>query len=170
MPVAHGLLGASIVAALLPPAPLSVRWIKPFLFGGILANAADLDFLLVFALDSKAWHRGFTHSILFALLILGLFIFYYGKLRRREGAAFGLAYASHTVLDFLTTRTGGAELFFPFSNERFGARWFGLSEAPSQMTVFEIVQALSIEFAIFFSLLLIVLTIRKIIFAAAPQT
>lgn len=163
LPIAHGLLGASVVAALLP-APVSVRYAKPLLFGAFLANLADFDFLLVFALHSGSWHRGFTHSILFALLVVALFILYFGIQRFREALAYGLAYASHFVLDFVTTKEGGGlELLFPFSTERFGARWFGLSEMPSKLSVFEILQLLSVEFALFFSLMLIILVLRKTI-------
>ncbi|HXG83721.1 MAG TPA: metal-dependent hydrolase [Pyrinomonadaceae bacterium] len=161
LPVAHGLLGASIVAAVLP-APVSARYFKPLLAGAFLANLADFDFLLVFVLHSKHWHRGFTHSIVFALLVGLLFVLYLGKRRLREAAAFGLAFASHCFLDFVTTKEGGGlELLFPFSGERFVGGWFGLSEMPSKLPVFGTLQALAIEFIVFSSLLIIILFLRK---------
>ena len=52
LPTAHGLLGAGLVAALYAR-PVSGRRAVPLLVGALLANAADLDFLLVFALGSR---------------------------------------------------------------------------------------------------------------------
>jgi membrane-bound metal-dependent hydrolase YbcI (DUF457 family) len=161
LPIAHGLFGASVVAAVLP-APISKRYAKPMLFGAFLANTPDFDFALVFLLNSDKWHRGFTHSMMFALLMVMMFVAYRGRREFREALAYGLAFASHCVLDFVTTKKGGGvELFFPFSDERFGLRWFGLSEMPSKVSVFEILQNLTIEFAIFFSLLIFVLMMKK---------
>lgn len=167
LPIAHGLLGASIVAAILP-APVSVRYTKPLLAGAFLANLADFDFLLVFILHSKHWHRGFTHSIVFALFIALLFVLYLGKRRIREAAAFGLAFASHCFLDFVTTKEGGGlELLFPFSAERFVGGWFGLSELPSKLSAIEIIQALAVEVALFLPLLILILFLRKTILKSA---
>jgi inner membrane protein len=161
LPIAHGLLGASVVAAVLP-APVSTRYLKPMLLGTFLANTPDFDFALVFLLNSDKWHRGFTHSIMFALLIAMMFIAYRGSRKFREVLAYGLAFASHFVLDFITTKKGGGlELFFPFADGRFGLRWFGLSEMPSKVSVFEILQNLTIEFALFSGLLIFVFMMRK---------
>ena len=162
LPVAHGLLGAVCVAALAPSPGEKRPLIRPLFAGAVLANLADFDFLLVFAFGDKLWHRGFTHSIAFAALVFLSFAVCCGANRRREAIGYGLAYASHAALDFVTTRKGdGLELFFPFSAERFGARLFALSEKPSQMTPAEIVAALLVEFAIFASALLVVLLARS---------
>jgi membrane-bound metal-dependent hydrolase YbcI (DUF457 family) len=67
LPIAHGLLGACVIAALYPK-PTNRRYI-PLFIGALLANAADFDFLLVFIFHSKEWHRGFSHSIFFALVV-----------------------------------------------------------------------------------------------------
>src|SRR5687768_3868468 len=106
LPVAHGLLGASIVAAL-HQKPGRIRYSLSLLTGALLANAADLDFLLVAVLGSKTWHRGFTHSILFSLLICLLFLFVFRNAPIRNVLGYGLAYASHGLLDYLTSKTGG---------------------------------------------------------------
>lgn len=164
LPIAHGLFGAGLVAAI-HPEPFSSRYFAPLFIGAFLANLADFDFLLVFATHSKEWHRGFSHSIIFALFIGFLFMFYFSRRRLRESLAYSLAYASHFVLDYLTTKNGGGlELFFPFSPERFGLRWFGLSEAPSKMSFREILQTLVLEFAVFFSLLLLIIFLRRTMF------
>ncbi len=159
MPIAHGFLGASIVAAVYPKA-FKARFYLPILTGAFLANAADFDFLLVFATHDKVWHRGFTHSMIFSIAVGLLFYIYFGQSKWRKSLAFGLAFASHFVLDFVTTKVGGGlELFFPFTNERFGLRWFGLSEYPSKMSPTEIILALLIEFVIFFSVFLMVILV-----------
>ncbi|HYG80999.1 MAG TPA: metal-dependent hydrolase [Pyrinomonadaceae bacterium] len=170
LPIAHGLVGASVVAAIHPrPAR---RLFLPLLAGAVLANAADLDFLLVFALRSRAWHRGFTHSIAFALAVCLLFALSFGWRRIREAAAYGLAFASHAVLDFATTKEGGGlELLWPFSTERLRLGWWGLSEVPSRLPAAEVLKALATEAALFAPPLLLILLLRRTLAArgAAPR-
>ena len=159
MPVAHSLVGASLVAALLPRRPRYWAWLAA---GAFLANAADLDFLLVFVFRSRAWHRGFTHSLVFALAVFVCFLLALGRGRAREAAAFGLAFASHAVLDFATTKAGGGlELLWPFSVDRLGLRWWGLSELPSGLPVAGILKSLSLEFVLFAPPLLLLILLRR---------
>jgi len=161
LPVAHGLLGASIVAAL-HQKPARIRHPTSLLAGALLANAADLDFLLVVVLRSKAWHRGFTHSIVFSLLICFLFLIILRQGPVRNAIAYGLAFTSHGLLDYLTSKNGGGiELFWPFSRERLILGWWGLSEVPSQLTWLEIFQALALETMLFSPLLIAVLLLRR---------
>jgi len=161
MPVAHGLVGAGLVAAVLPRAGRA-RYGVWLAAGAVLANAADLDFLLVFVFRSRAWHRGFTHSLVFALAVLLCFLLALGSARAREAVAFGLAYASHSLLDFATTKDGGGlELFWPFSLDRLGLRWWGLSELPSHLPAAEILKSLSLEFVLFAPPLLFLILLRR---------
>ena len=156
LPVAHALVGASIVAAI-RARPTSFRRPAALLAGALLANAPDLDFFLVFALHSRAWHRGFTHSLVFAACVSLLFVFCLGRRRARDTTAYGLAFASHGILDFLTTRAGGGvELLWPFSSERFALAWAGLSELPSRLPPLAILKWLAVEFLIFTPLLLLI--------------
>ena len=158
--VAHGLVGASLVAAI-HPRPKRL-YAAPLLLGGLLANAADFDFLLVFALHTRAWHRGFSHSMVLALFVCLIFVLLFGKHRLKQSIAYGLAFASHGILDYATTKEGGGiELLWPFDRDRLMLGWWGLSEVPSQLTAFEIMKALLIEFAIFAPLLLLVLLLRR---------
>ncbi len=161
LPLAHGLVGSSVVAALVPRE--SRRRYRVLLFAGaLLANAADFDFILVFLFRSRAWHRGFTHSIVFALVVLLCSMLAHGRKRAREGLALGLAYASHVLLDFATTKEGGGlELLWPFSADRLGLRWFGLSELPSRLPPAEILKALCVEFALFAPPLVLLLLWRR---------
>ncbi len=161
LPIAHALVGASLAAAIhTRPDPLRYR--VALIIGAILANAPDLDFLLVFTLHSRAWHRGFTHSLVFAGFVCLLFVLASGKRRLRDALAYGLAFASHCILDFLTTKAGGGvEMFWPFSAERLMLGWAGLSELPSRLPALTILKCLVVEFAIFAPMLLAVLLWRR---------
>ncbi|MDQ3803511.1 MAG: metal-dependent hydrolase [Acidobacteriota bacterium] len=169
LPVAHGLLGASIVAAL-HPQPTRRRYSVPLLFGALLANAADLDFLLVFALHSRSWHRGLTHSVVFALLVGLLSALLLGRRRLKEALAYGLAFASHGVLDYVTSKEGGGvELLWPFSAERMMLGWWGLSEVPSKLPPSGIMKALAVESGLFTPPLLAALLLRKAVARGAKS-
>jgi inner membrane protein len=160
LPVAHSLAGAAAVAAVRGREGTRRRYYLALLAGAALANAADLDFILVFALGSRGWHRGFTHSLVFALAVCAAFLLALGV--RRAAAGYGLAYATHALLDFATTREGGGlELLWPFSAERFGLRRFGLSEIPSRVPPAELFRFVCVEFAVFAPLLLAVLLWRR---------
>lgn len=149
LPIAHGLLGAAAVAAT-NPRSIDLKSLKPYLIGGALTLLPDFDFILVFATGNDQWHRGFTHSIAFANFVSILLFVYFGRDRIREALGYSLAFASHFILDFMTTKVGGGlELFFPFSDERYGLRWFGFSEFPSKMHFFDVIQTLIIELLIF---------------------
>jgi membrane-bound metal-dependent hydrolase YbcI (DUF457 family) len=161
LPVAHGLVGATAVAAVLPREGTR-RYYLSLLAGALLANAADLDFVLVFGLGWRGLHRGPTHSLFFALLVCLLFFAALGRRRAREAAAYGLAYATHALLDFSTTKYGGGlELLWPFSTERFGLRLFSLSELPSLVPSLQVLTWLCLEFALFAPPLLLVLWLRR---------
>lgn len=160
LPVAHGLLGASVVAA--GYSQSTKRYFVPLLAGAFLANLADFDFILVFAFHSKSWHRGFSHSILFGLIVCLILVLSLGKRHLREAIAYGLAFTSHGILDYVTTREGGGvELLWPFSLERFVLGWVGLSEMPSRLTELEIIRTLGVELICFAPLLILVLGLKR---------
>ncbi len=166
LPVAHGLLGASIIAAVHPHP--TKRYFMPLLMGAFLANAADLDFFLIIVLHSRAWHRGFSHSIMLALVVCLIFVLSLGRRYTREAVAYGLAFASHGILDYVTTKEGGGvELLWPFSSERLVFGWVGLSELPSRLPAMEIVKSLIVEFIIFTPLLILIIGLRKYIWKDA---
>jgi inner membrane protein len=161
LPIAHALVGASLAAAI-HTRPRSLRYRVALISGALLANAPDLDFFLVFTLHSGAWHRGFTHSLVFAGLVCLLFVLTLGRRHLRDALAYGLAFASHGILDFLTTKAGGGvELLWPFSAERLLLGRAGLSELPSRLPPLSILKWLAVEFAIFAPVLLAVLFWRR---------
>ncbi|HYO62544.1 MAG TPA: metal-dependent hydrolase [Pyrinomonadaceae bacterium] len=159
LPISHGLTGASIVAALHPDA---ARQRLPLLAGAFLANCADFDFALVWLTGDKSWHRGFTHSLPFAALLTLALLLLFGLPRARAALAYGLAYASHALLDFTFAKHGGGvELFWPFSDSRTRLNLLGLSEMPSRMSPLEILLSLLLELLIFSALFALVRTLRR---------
>lgn len=56
---------------------------------------------------------------------------------------------------------GGVELFWPFSTDRLGLRWWGLSELLSHLAPAEILKWLSLEFVLFAPLLLFLILLRR---------
>lgn len=160
LPVGHGLVGASVIAAV--NSHSSKRYFVTLLAGAFLANLPDCDFILVFIFHSKSWHRGFSHSLLFGLIVCLILVLSLGKRRLREAIAYGLAFTSHGILDYVTTKGGGGvELLWPFSSERFVLGWVGLSEMPSRLTDFEILRTLGVELICFAPLLLLVLGLKR---------
>lgn len=115
LPIAHGLIGASIVALALRDASPLRNW-KPLLFGAAIAASPDLDYFL-----QTSSHRGITHSLIFAAFVsLACFgIWRKSNLRLAIGCA--VAAFSHGLLDYATTKAmPGVELLWPLSRRRFG--------------------------------------------------
>jgi membrane-bound metal-dependent hydrolase YbcI (DUF457 family) len=159
LPVAHGLVGAAVVAAF-HPQPLGRKGL-PLVVGALAANCADLDFVLVALTHSKSWHRGFTHSLAFSLLLTALGLALWGRARPRKVLTYGACYTSHGLLDYVTTKFGGGvKLLWPVSRERFGLRLWGLSELPSRLPPAEVLRWLGVEFLIFAPPLLLILWLR----------
>ena len=160
LPIAHGFVGASIVAAL-HPKPVS-RYCLPLLIGAFLGNCADLDFILVWAFHSRAWHRAFSHSLFFALAIGLITFLLLGRKRVKEAVAYSLAFMSHGLLDYVTTKQGGGvELLFPLSSERLKLGLVGLSEIPSRLTVAELLMAVTLEVIILVPLFIAVMFTKR---------
>ena len=96
----------------------------------IAASAFDIERGGTFA------HRGFTHSILFAL-ISGAFASSIANRFLRTGIShrklfvyFALATFTHPLLDMLTNGVSGVALLAPFSNERFFFPWRPVEVSP----------------------------------------
>lgn len=148
LPIAHGLLGATISVLLQPPS--GRNYLRPLLIGAAVANAADFDFLLVFVLGSKAWHRGFSHSIMFALSLGLAMLLVSGWRNIRQATTYTFVFTSHGLLDYVTAKIGGGvELLWPWSSQRHKLGLLGLSEVPSQLPATGIVKSLILELMIF---------------------
>jgi membrane-bound metal-dependent hydrolase YbcI (DUF457 family) len=126
LPIAHGMVGASVLLASRKPDD-KLPWWQPLVLGAALGILPDADLALVWILD---WgilaHGAMTHSIVFALCVGTAVAVWRGKGRRwhwREVLVFGGAVLTHGVLDMLVRKDfGGAALYWPFSDEklRFG--------------------------------------------------
>jgi len=131
LPIAHGLIGATIVAASYPDKAPRMYW-KKIVIGAMLAIAPDLDFLFIWTFNlNRDWHRGLTHSFFFGILI-GLVIYVYnGRRIVKEPILFGLVVISHGLFDALVSIKGGVGLLWPLSH-RFA---FGLFEYPDTLAL-----------------------------------
>lgn len=76
-------------------------------------------------------HRGFTHSILFAVLWSVLLAFIFGKTRKQVFfVVLFLSTISHGLLDALTTGGKGVGFFIPFENSRYFFPWRIIKVSP----------------------------------------
>jgi membrane-bound metal-dependent hydrolase YbcI (DUF457 family) len=156
LPVAHGLLGAALVAAVYPRIN---KW-KPLLLGGILANCPDVDIVILWGLNMRGIHRSFSHSLIMAAFVI-LVIYLCTRKPLKVTLAYGLAFLSHTFLDFLATKVGGGVmLWWPFSSQRYKLGMWGFSELSSGIPVSELLHDSLLEGMLFMPLLVGVLLLR----------
>jgi inner membrane protein len=103
--------------------------------GAVLSMLPDFDvigFRFDIAYGSTFGLRGFTHSILFALVTASLATLLCGT-RLQRGLVFAFLFLcaiSHPVLDAFTDGGLGVAFFSPFSNERYFFPWHPLRVAP----------------------------------------
>lgn len=164
LPVAHALVGSSIMAVALPDfAPLR-NW-KFLLLGAAISISPDLDYFV----HQTEWHRSFSHSLLLAAVI-SLLCFAMAGLRHLR-IAIGCAGAifSHCLLDFAMTKSmPGVELLWPFTNRRFGLGMIdyyditGLNPVSflAENVLRDLLKAGAIELLIFLPLFLFVLSLK----------
>ncbi|AXT54848.1 metal-dependent hydrolase [Aquimarina sp. AD1] len=102
----------------------------------ILPDADVVGFKFGIAYEDFWGHRGFSHSLVFAL-ILGFLItvlFYNKKLNSRTGIFlilyFTICTASHGVLDAMTSGGLGIAFFSPFDNTRYFLPWKPIQVSP----------------------------------------
>lgn len=114
LPVAHSLIGASIVTLALRR--LDRKSIVPLFIGGILGLLPDLDLVLSWGLGlGRHYHGSYTHSLLFALAAGAAVSLLRREEQPRTVAGYVGAVLSHGLLDALTkSEFGGAALFWPF--------------------------------------------------------
>lgn len=93
------------------------------LLGSILPDFDVIGFRFGVQYGDMLGHRGFTHSIVFALLYSGLCLFFYLKEDKGEKTKlfilFFISIMSHGIFDMLTNGGLGVGLLIPFSPERF---------------------------------------------------
>ena len=165
LPVAHGLLGASVAAALSRPSHAR-RW-GVLLTGALLGVCPDFDYALNWLrIWGEGWHHGFTHSIPFALL-LGLVVALASGARGVWGVIlFSAATASHALLDFVITESRGVALWWPFTGRRYKLRLpnpidYAWSDASLWEAAPDVLRISLIELTIFGPLLLLVVLVKR---------
>lgn len=96
----------------------------------IISVAPDFDFVFVWGLGMpiQAWHRTWSHSVLFALALVPIWVLLRPKrLQEISGLLFFSVLASHGFLDLFCTADAadhGVMVFWPLSTARYG--WPGL--------------------------------------------
>ena len=82
-------------------------------------------------------HRGFTHSIVFALIWAIILAFVFTKTKRKLFfVVIFLSTISHGILDALTTGGKGVGFFIPFNNARFFFPWQVIKVSPIGISKF----------------------------------
>lgn len=120
-----------------PAAALTRTWFGELPRGAVIAGALlsmlpDIDvlaFRLGIPYTSQWGHRGFTHSLAFALFTSSLT----SLLFRRRSAVFAFLFvcaASHPLLDAMTNGGHGVALLWPFSAERIFFAWRPIRVSP----------------------------------------
>lgn len=130
----HAVVGAALAG--LEPGP-RIRLAVVLAVLSVLPDADVIAFRFGIPYEHPFGHRGFTHSVPFALLCGAITPWLVGDSWRpgsRDGwriAGLGfLATASHGVLDALTSGGLGVGFFVPFSAERFFFPWRPLLVSP----------------------------------------
>jgi len=101
---------------------VSLRLFGASVAASIFPDADAIGFFLGIPYAHAMGHRGFSHSIAFALIVGLLGIILASRLRVRRTAAFVvlfLATFSHGLLDAMTSGGLGIAFFSPFSTERY---------------------------------------------------
>lgn len=167
LPVAHGLVGDSVVAALLPSAQPG-RW-KWLAFGAIVGIAPDFDYALNWLRVGRGgWHHGFTHSIPFALLVGLVTIIILRQRNVRSFLIVTAAYVSHTLLDYMLTESRGVALWWPFTNYRYKLRLpnpidYTWSDDSLAQAATDLLKISLTELLIFAPILLAVISLRQVV-------
>ena len=101
------------------------------IFSTILPDFDVIGFKLGIAYSHPLGHRGFTHSILFAVLWAILLTYTIGKKNKTLWfLVIFLSPVSHGILDAMTNGGRGVGFFIPFNNERFFLPWRIIQVSP----------------------------------------
>lgn len=101
------------------------------IISSILPDADVLAFNFGIPYTAPLGHRGFTHSIIFAILWTSAIVFLFGKTNKLLYAlVIFLSTISHGILDAMTTGGKGVGFFIPFDNERYFFPWQVIKVSP----------------------------------------
>jgi membrane-bound metal-dependent hydrolase YbcI (DUF457 family) len=162
LPVAHSLLGATFASSLVPAdEPNRMRIL---LLCALVSIVPDFDFLPIVLFDiDRSFHRGFSHSIFFAIVVGATIFLFIGRQRWREGLLYTIAMLSHGLLDALTAVNGqGVALLWPLTDDRFKLSVIPLFEISYSTPARSIFVKLAIETFVFGVLFWLSTKIRQI--------
>ncbi|MEW4925350.1 metal-dependent hydrolase [Algibacter sp. 2305UL17-15] len=110
----------------------NLKWlILAAIFSTILPDFDVIGFRMDVPYESPLGHRGFSHSILFALLWSLLLMFTIGRKHKVIWfLVIFLSTLSHGLLDALTTGGEGVGFFIPFENSRYFFPWRVIKVSP----------------------------------------
>lgn len=128
-------LGAVAICAVFAPRRMPKSFWFLAIFLSILPDFDVIGFKFGIAYAHPLGHRGFTHSISFALalgLCLAIWQRHYGSLGPRLYIwfLFAVVTVSHGLLDGLTSGGKGMAFFWPFDNERYFLPWRVIRVSP----------------------------------------
>ncbi len=114
----HGLLGFTL-SKVVDSASNKILFLLAIV-SAILPDFDIIAFKFGIPYSHPLGHRGFTHSILFAIIWAIVIALVFGKNRKRIfGIVIFLSTVSHGLLDALTTGGKGVGFFIPFDNSRY---------------------------------------------------
>ena len=129
----HGYSVPTIIShpavVLLQPRATPARVTVAAVVATILPDLDTIGFAYGIPYGSPYGHRGFTHSIAFAVAGAALLTL----ATRRDGRTFALLFLcalSHPLLDAFTNGGRGVALFWPFSDHRYFAPWRPIEVSP----------------------------------------
>ncbi len=110
--------------------------IRLFLLAALCSVFPDIDvigFKFGIPYGSQWGHRGFTHSLVFALCLASLLTYFHKQLQSKPWTVFWLCFAScgsHAFLDAMTNGGLGVALFWPFSSGRIFSPFMPIQVSP----------------------------------------
>ena len=131
----HALVGATLKEGLYPNQ--GFRWTLLAVISTMVADIDVITFTFGIPYESVWGHRGFTHSIAFALGWAMLLVLLFGS-KNKLGIAFllFLATLSHGLLDAMTNGGLGVAFLAPFDDHRFFAPWRPIQVSPIGASAF----------------------------------
>jgi membrane-bound metal-dependent hydrolase YbcI (DUF457 family) len=115
LPLGHALVGATVGVALWPDrTPAGIR--RAVVAGALLGMCPDADYLLGrLHVLGWGWHHGFTHSVVFAVIVGAVVSRMLGLPGWRGALACVLPVLCHPLLDYLVTESPGVALWWPWT-------------------------------------------------------
>ncbi|NNC83037.1 MAG: metal-dependent hydrolase [Flavobacteriales bacterium] len=107
--------------------------------GAALACLPDIDVIGWFngiGYESVYGHRGFTHSIFFAVVLGGLVSLFFKQNRLKAWLICSLCLVSHGLLDAMTTGGRGIAFWWPFDDSRHFLPWRVIKVSPIGISSF----------------------------------